>query len=67
LILEKSVIVVPTEKIDVVSDPDDNKFVEAALEGMAQYIVSQDKHLLVLKEYHGVKVLNPDEFLKLLI
>lgn len=64
LILEKSVIVVPTERVDVVTDPDDNKFVEAALEGKTQYIVSQDKHLLVLKEYRGIKVLHPDDFLK---
>lgn len=66
LILEKSVIVVPKEKVDIVTDPDDNKFVEAALEGKAQYIVSQDKHLLVLKEYRGIKVLHPDEFLKIM-
>jgi hypothetical protein len=67
LILEKSIIVVPNEKIDVVTDPDDNKFIEAALEGKAQYIVSQDKHLLVLKEYRGIKFIHPDKFLKLLI
>ena len=64
LILGKSVIVIPTENINVVSDPDDNKFVEAAIEGKADYIVSQDKHLLILKEYCGIKVLHPDEFLK---
>ena len=66
LILEKSVIVVPTKKINIVSDPDDNKFIEAALEGKAEYIVSQDNHLLILKEYRGIKVLHPDEFLKVL-
>ena len=66
LILEQSVIVVPIEKVDIVADPDDNKFVEAALEGKAEYIVSQDKHILVLKKYRGIKVLHPDEFLKLL-
>lgn len=65
LIMEKSIIVVPTEKIEVVPDPDDNKFVEAALEGKAEYIVSQDKHLLVLKEYRGIEVLHPDKFVKL--
>ncbi len=64
LILEKSMVVVPTEKVNVVTDQDDNKFVEAALEGKAQYIVSQDKHLLVLKEYRGIKVLHPDAFLE---
>ncbi len=64
LILEKSMIVVPTERVNVVTDPDDNQFVEAALEGKAQYIISQDKHLLILKEYRGIKVLHPDNFLE---
>jgi len=66
LILEKSILVIPTEKVDVVKDPEDNKFIEAALEGKVDYIVSQDKHLLVLKEYNDIKIVNPDEFLKLL-
>jgi len=66
LILEKSIIVVPTKKVNAVIDPDDNKFVEAALEGKAEYIVSQDKHLLTLGEYLGIKVLHPNEFLKIL-
>ena len=48
LILEKSMLVIPTEEVDVVkNDPDDNKFIEAALEAKADFIVSQDKHLLV--------------------
>lgn len=51
LILEKSDVVIPKEKIDIVVDPDDNKFIEAAVEVKAHYIVSQDKHLLVIKEY----------------
>src|SRR3989338_8009316 len=65
LVLENAILVVPAEKIDVVTDLDDNKFVEAALEGKAECIVSQDKHLLVLNWYRGIKVLDPAEFLKL--
>jgi len=50
LILEKSVIVIPKRKIDIVKeDPDDNKFIECAVAGKADYIVSQDKHLLKLR------------------
>ena len=52
LILEKSSLVFPGEHLEVVkNDPDDNKFIEAAVEGNAQYIVSQDRHLLDIKEY----------------
>ncbi len=65
--MERAILVVPTEKINIVTDQDDNKFVEAAVEGEAQYIISKDKHLLILKEYRGIKVLHPDDFLGLLV
>jgi|TARA_Y100000031_G_scaffold95957_1_gene105411 putative PIN family toxin of toxin-antitoxin system len=67
LILEKFELVVPKRKINVVKDdPDDNKFVETALEGKADYIVTQDKHLLNIKEFEGIKMVTPEEFLRIL-
>ena len=67
LILEKSSLAFPVEHFTVVkNDPDDDKFIEAAVEGNAQYIVSQDKHLLNIKDYNEIKILHPDKFLKLL-
>ncbi|MEK6905247.1 MAG: putative toxin-antitoxin system toxin component, PIN family [Nanoarchaeota archaeon] len=67
LILEKSLVVVPSEEVDIVkNDPDDNKFIEAALEAQAEYIISQDKHLLLIKEYRGIKIVHPDDFSELL-
>lgn len=43
ILLENAVIVNPLQKIEVVKDdPDDNKFLEAAVEGNAEYIVTQD-------------------------
>ena len=67
IIFEKSIIVVPTEKVDIIKDdPDDNKFIEAALEGKADYIVSQDKHLLDVKVFRDVKIATPKEFLEML-
>lgn len=50
----------------VCADPDDDKFIAAALEAGADYIVSGNDHLLDLKEYQGVKILKPGEFLALL-
>ena len=65
LIIENSVIVKPLIKIDVVNgDPEDNKFIEAAVSSKADYIISQDKHLLKLKEYQGIKIMNPEEDLE---
>lgn len=50
----------------VTSDPDDDKFIVAGVEGGADYIVSGDPHLLEVKEYGGVKIVTPARFLKLL-
>lgn len=49
----------------VQDDPDDDKFIVAALEGDADYIASGDPHLKRLKEYRGIKILSPAEFLDL--
>jgi putative PIN family toxin of toxin-antitoxin system len=50
----------------VAEDPDDNKYIEAALEGRAQYIVTGDSHLKSLKSYRGIRIVTPRVFLDLL-
>src|SRR3989344_4758396 len=65
-VLEKALqfltIVTPSQRVDVVKeDADDNKIIECALEGKADYIISYDKHLLNLKEYKGIKIVRPEE------
>ena len=47
-------------------DPDDNKFLGAAYEAKADYLVSVDNHLLSLKYYHGTQILTPILFLRVL-
>lgn len=64
LIISKSSIVQPLERINIVKDdPSDNKFIEVAVFGHADYIVSQDKHLLILKKYKNIRIISPEEFL----
>lgn len=54
-------------KFDMIKeDPDDNKFLECAFDCKAEYIVSGDDHLLKLKEFKGIKILTPAEFVKLM-
>jgi putative PIN family toxin of toxin-antitoxin system len=65
-IFEKMVIVKPNLKIKKSVDPDDDKFLEAAIEGKADYIVSRDHHLLDLKEYQKIKIVTPEKFLKII-
>lgn len=43
--------------IAVCRDPDDNKFIETAVLGGCNYIVSGDKDLLDLKNYEGIKIM----------
>jgi len=42
------------------------KFLEAGVEANADYIVSQDNHLLKLKEFQGIRIVKPEEFLAVL-
>ena len=67
LIVRNSIIVEPKEKIEIVKDdPKDNIFIETAVAGNVDYIVSQDNHLLKLKEFRGIKIITPEEFNKIL-
>ena len=47
----------------VTADPEDDKYVGAALEGRATHLVSGDRHLLDIGTYEGIRVLSPREFL----
>ncbi len=61
-------LVEPKEKIDVVkNDPEDNKIIECAVASNSEYIITYDrKHLLILKGYKGIKIITPEEMLKLI-
>ena len=57
--------VVPQKKVCVIKkDPTDDRILEAALAGNAQYIVSGDKHLLDLGTWRRIEILRPAEFLE---
>ncbi len=51
------------EKITVCRDPKDNKFLELAVAGNADCIVTGDKDLLVLNLFRGIKIISPSDFL----
>ena len=62
LILKNSILIEPTSKIEAIKeDLDDNKFIEVAVDGKANFIVSQDRHLLNLKEFQGIRIVSPNE------
>jgi uncharacterized protein len=66
-VYRKAEFVTPEEKIFVVlADTSDNKFLEAAISGKTDYIVSGDKHLLELKEYESILIITAREFIDFL-
>ena len=52
----------------ITDDPDDNKFVDCALNSGADYLVTNDRHFNVLKtiDFPTIKVINIDAFHKII-
>ncbi len=48
----------------ICSDPDDDKFLAAAISGKAGFVVSGDKALLKTDGFQGIRVMKPSDFLK---
>lgn len=67
LILAYASLVIPTTDIDVLQeDPDDNKVLECAVDGDADYVVTGDGHLLDLGSFEGIRMVKPRAFLDVL-
>jgi putative PIN family toxin of toxin-antitoxin system len=57
-------VVHPAETLHVIrEDPDDDRVLECAVSGKADYIVTGDRHLLRLAEYRGIRIVRVREFL----
>jgi putative PIN family toxin of toxin-antitoxin system len=66
-LLQNAEFVTPDEKIVViVADPTDNKFLEAAIAGNVDYIVSGDSHLLELGSFREIPIIKAVDFIALL-
>jgi putative PIN family toxin of toxin-antitoxin system len=50
----------------VSKDPDDDKYIAAAIEGQAAFVVAGDSDLLDLREHEGIRFVSPRAFLNLL-
>jgi putative PIN family toxin of toxin-antitoxin system len=58
--------VTPKRRLKVISHEPDNRILECAVAGKADFIISGDHHLTDLKDYQGVKIVNPTNFLDLI-
>ncbi|MDT7893093.1 MAG: putative toxin-antitoxin system toxin component, PIN family [Armatimonadota bacterium] len=50
----------------VVDDPDDDKVIECAVVGKADYIVTGDHHLLALGQYGNISIVKAAQFISIL-
>jgi putative PIN family toxin of toxin-antitoxin system len=58
-------VVDPKERLsEIKEDPSDNRFLECAAEGDANYIITSDQHLLALKQFRQTEIVRPTQFLK---
>ena len=55
-----------TSKFDIVRDKKDNKIIECAFDGKADYIVTGDPDLLELKEFKNIRIITAKDFLKII-
>jgi len=64
-LFKKGMVVKSKRKIHVVKeDPEDNKYLECAESSQANYILSNDYHLLKLKSFKATRLLRPSQFLE---
>jgi putative PIN family toxin of toxin-antitoxin system len=67
LVRRTTVLVDPEATLDVVSrDPDDNRTLEAAVAGHADYLVTNDDALLELGTYEGTEIVTAARFAAIL-
>ena len=63
---ESSIFVEGKNRLQLCRDPADDKFIAAALEGRAAYIVTGDADLLDLKKHQDIEIVTPRRFLQAL-
>jgi len=66
LIARAAEIVEPRIVLDVITDPDDNRILECAVDGRANLIVSGDRHLTQIKSFQGISIVRPSDFKRIL-
>ena len=63
VLAQVSEVIAVQTRVTECSDPKDNKFLELAIDGNAQLIVSGDAHLRDLHPFRGIEIVAPAEFI----
>lgn len=56
-------LVKPGQNLAVLEDDADNRVLECAIDGRADFIISGNHHLLDLREFRGIPILSASDFL----
>jgi uncharacterized protein len=62
---EESVKIEITERIAACRDSKDDKFLEVAINGSTNYIITGDQDLLILHPFRDVAIISPAQFLEI--
>lgn len=62
--LRYATVVEPREQIRVCADPDDDRFLEAAVAANADVIVTGDRQLLALNPFRSIGIITPADYLR---
>jgi uncharacterized protein len=65
LFIKESKLINVTHQVSISRDIKDNQFLELALSGKANYIITNDADLLVLDPFEGIRIIKPREFVEL--
>jgi len=63
MMTEMAELVKPKSTVEVFKDDPDNRILECAEAGQADAIVTGDKEMLLLKQYHGIPLLSLRDYL----
>ena len=66
LIVLAELVPAGSNPLGVCEDPDDDGYLAAALEGCAGFVVTGDGRFLAVREYQGVRIVQPRAFLEIL-
>jgi uncharacterized protein len=63
--IQQSELITINESVIACRDSKDDKFLELAVNGKADYLITGDKDLLVLHPFRNIQIISPSDFLKI--
>lgn len=64
-VAQHATMIIAVSSVSACRDPDDDKYLDCAVDGGADYVVSGDEDLLTLKEFAGTHIVTPRRFIEI--